>query len=96
MRNVILKGFDVSLIAGWAILTLLLASSAMAASNGSCGKHRVYHEHCSRVVQRMRAQDFDNFDFDLAHPTYHSGWSGSYEDGKYPGYNPVPPSANGG
>jgi hypothetical protein len=96
MRNVVSKRFHVSLIAGWAILTLSLASSAMAASDGSCGKHRVYREHHNRVIQRMLAQDFDHFDFDLAHPTHHSEWSGSYEDGKYPGYDPVPPAANGG
>jgi hypothetical protein len=70
---------------GAAALSLMLAGPAMAASSDSHGMQRVYHEDYGRVIHGMPAQDFDHFDFGIAHPTYHSGWGGPYGDGDYPG-----------
>jgi hypothetical protein len=47
------------------------------------------------VIHRMPAQDFNHLDLGIARPTYHSGWSGPYGDGDYPGtvgQNMGPPS----
>jgi hypothetical protein len=81
-------------IIGAAVLSLVLAGPAMAASDGGYGMHRVHHEHYGRVIHRMPAQDFDHFDF------YHSGRSGPYGDGNYQGTVDdnirMPPTANGG
>jgi hypothetical protein len=81
-------------VIGAAVLSLVLAAPAIAASNGGCGMHRLHHQHYSGVIHRMPAQDFDHFDF------YRSGRSGPYLD-DYQG--PVdddnvwmPPTANGG
>jgi hypothetical protein len=70
---------------GAAAISLVLAGPAMAAGSDGRGMHRVYHEHYGRVVHAMPAQDFDNFVFGIARPTYHSGWGGPYGDGDYPG-----------
>jgi hypothetical protein len=70
---------------GAAALSLVLAGPAMAASSDGYGMHRVYSAQYGRVIHRMTAQDFDRFDFGIARPTYHSGWSGPYGDGDYPG-----------
>lgn len=70
-------------IAGATALSLLLAGPAMAA--GSYATHGVYQEQDGRVVHRMPAQDFDNFVFGIARPTYPTGWGGPYGDGEYPG-----------
>ena len=81
-------------IIGAAVLSLVLAGPAMAASDGGYGMHRVHHEHYGLVIHRMPAQDFDHFDF------YHSGRSGLYGDGNYQGTVDdnirMPPAANGG
>jgi hypothetical protein len=69
---------------GAAAVSLLLAGPAMAAGNGD-GAPGAYHEHYGRVAHRMTAQDFNHFDLGIARPTYHSGWSGPYGDGDYPG-----------
>jgi hypothetical protein len=81
-------------IIGAAVLSLVLAGPAMAASDGGYRLHRPHHEHYRRVIHRMPAQDFDHFDF------YPSGRSSPYVD-DYQG--PVdddnvwmPPTANGG
>jgi hypothetical protein len=37
------------------------------------------------VTHRLPAQDYDHLDFGIARPAYHSGWSGPYGDGDYPG-----------
>jgi hypothetical protein len=73
-----------SLVAA-ALLSLVLAGPATAAAyvrnselpTGYYGRYDVTH--------RMRAQDFDHFNFGIARPTYHSGWGGPYGDGDYPG-----------
>ncbi|HLI98445.1 MAG TPA: hypothetical protein VKT76_01910 [Bradyrhizobium sp.] len=66
-----------------AALSLAIVGPAMAASvrndelpGGS--RH-------GRAAHYLRAQDFDHFNFGIARPTYHSGWSGPYGDGDYPG-----------
>jgi hypothetical protein len=81
-------------IIGAAVLSLVLAGPAMAASHGGYGMHRLHHEHYGRVIHKMPAQGFDHFDF------YPSGRSAPYVD-DYQG--PVdddnvwmPPTANGG
>jgi len=53
-------------IIGAAVLSLVLAGPAMAASDGGYGMHRVIH--------RMPVQDFDHFDF------YPPGRSDPYVD----------------
>ena len=84
-------------IIGAAVLSLVLAGPAMAASDGGYGMHRVHHEHYGRVIHRMPVQKdffFDHFDF------YPPGRSDPYVD-DYQG--PVdhdnvwmPATANGG
>jgi hypothetical protein len=69
-------------IIGAAALSLFFASSAMADSHDG---HHHYREASARVSHRMRAQDFNHFDYGIARPTYHSGWGGPYGDGEYPG-----------
>lgn len=69
---------------GAAALSLLLATPAMAANVSNNELPTGYYAPHGRMV-RMRAQDFDHFDFGIARPTYHSGWSGPYGDGDYPG-----------
>jgi hypothetical protein len=71
-------------IAGAAAVSLLLAGPAMAANVTPLELPTGYHERYD-VTHRMRAQDFDHFDFGIARPTYHSGWGGPYGDGDYPG-----------
>ena len=72
-------------LTGAATVALLLATPAMAATvSGSELPTRAYG-HRAHVAQHMRAQDFDHFDFGIARPTWHSGWSGPYGDGDYPG-----------
>ena len=66
-------------VAGAAALVFALSAPAMAASHIGYGMHRhVYHH-------RIRAQDFDHFDYGVRAPRYHSGWGGPYGDGDYPG-----------
>ena len=67
-----------------AAFSLALAGPAMAASVRSDEMPSAYR-HGGQKVYRMRAQDFDHFDFGIARPTYHSGWGGPYNDGDYPG-----------
>ena len=69
-------------IVGVAALLLAVSSPAMADSYESYSPHRSYHE---RADRRMPAQDFNHFDYGIARPAYHSGWSGPYGDGDYPG-----------
>lgn len=69
-------------VAGAAAFVFALAAPAMAASHTEYGMHRNYY---GPVVHRMRAQDFDHFDYGIRHPLYHSGWGGPYGDGDYPG-----------
>jgi hypothetical protein len=80
---------------GAAALSLALAGPAVAANVATHELPSGYHGHYGEV-HRMRAQDFDHFDFGIARPTYHSGWGGPYGDGDYPGtvdQNMGPPSA---
>jgi len=70
---------------GAAVLSLLLASPAMAANVSSSELPTGYYAPHARTAQTMRAQDFDHFNFGIARPTYHSGWGGPYGDGDYPG-----------
>ena len=80
---------------GAAALTLALAGPAAAANVTAYELPSGYHARAGEV-HRMRAQDFDHFDFGIARPTYHSGWGGPYGDGDYPGtvdQNMGPPSA---
>ncbi len=49
-------------------LVLVLAGSAMAASDGGYGKPRVYHAHYGRAIHRAPAQDVDRFEFGVARP----------------------------
>ena len=72
-------------IIGAAALSLVLAGPAMATGSGGYGMHRVDHVRYGRVIHRMPAQDFTHFDLGIARPIYHSGWSGPYGDGDYPG-----------
>ena len=69
---------------GAAALSLLLAGPAMAAGNGD-RLPGAYHGHYGPVMHGMPAQDFIHQDLGIARPTYHSGWSGPYGDGDYPG-----------
>lgn len=64
--------------------SLALAGPASAASVRTDELPSAYR-HSGQTVYRMRAQDFDHFDFGIARPTYHSGWGGPYGDGDYPG-----------
>jgi len=66
---------------GAGALSLMLAGPAMAAGNGD----RLPGAYHGRVMHRMTAQDFIHQDLGIARPTYHSGWSGPYGDGDYPG-----------
>jgi hypothetical protein len=68
-------------LVGAAVLSLMLAAPTMATSNS----HNAYRRLHDPAAHRMRAQDFDHFDLGIARPTYHSGWSGPYGDGDYPG-----------
>ena len=70
---------------GAAVLSLLLASPAMAANVSSSELPTGYYSPHGRTALTMPAQDFDHFDFGIAQPTYHSGWGGPYGDGDYPG-----------
>ena len=70
-------------VVGAAAYLLALMAPAMAASSGEYGMHRAFRGPV--VVHRMRAQDFDHFDYGIRRPTYHSGWGGPYGDGDYPG-----------
>ena len=70
---------------GAAALSLVLAGPAVAASHDGYGMHGAYPGYYGRAIHRMPAQDFDHFDLGIARPTYHSGWSGPYGDGDYPG-----------
>jgi hypothetical protein len=72
-------------IIGAAALSLVLAGPAIAAGSDGYGMHHAYHTHYGRVIHRMPAQDFNHLDLGIARPTYHSGWSGPYGDGDYPG-----------
>lgn len=72
-------------VIGTAALLLAVAGPAMAESHGVYGIHRLHHEGMGQVSRRMRAQDFDHFDYGISRPTYHSGWGGPYGDGDYPG-----------
>ena len=72
-------------VIGAAALSLVLAGPAMAASSGSYRMHRVDHAHYGRVIHHMPAQDYTHLDLGIARPIYHSGWSGPYGDGDYPG-----------
>ena len=68
---------------GAAALSLALATPAMAANVSSYEMPGAYHGR-GQTIYRMRAQDFDHFDFGIAEPTYPSGWGGPYYDGQYP------------
>jgi hypothetical protein len=68
---------------GAAALSLALAAPAMAANVSSNEMPGAYHAR-GQMTYRMRAQDFDHFDFGIAEPTYPSGWGGPYGDGQYP------------
>jgi hypothetical protein len=72
-------------IAGAAAISLLLAGPAMAATVTTHELPGGYHGRYGEVSHRIRAQDYDHFDFGIARPTYHSGWGGPYGDGDYPG-----------
>ena len=74
---------NLRLLAAAAFL-LALAGPTMAA-NVSNDELPAGYRHYGQVSHHMRAQDFDHFDFGVARPTYHSGWSGPYGDGDYPG-----------
>jgi hypothetical protein len=71
-------------ITGIAAVSLLLAGPALAATVTSRELPSGYHGRYE-VTHRMRAQDYDHFNFGIAQPTYHSGWGGPYGDGDYPG-----------
>jgi hypothetical protein len=70
---------------GAAVLSLAIAGPAMAASVRSDELPAGYHYRYGQARYYMRAQDFDHFNFGIAHPTYPSGWGGPYGDGQYPG-----------
>src|ERR1700693_1608371 len=63
---------------GAAALSLMLAGSAMAASDGY-GMHDPYRELYRH--HRMPAQDAIRFGYGNEYPTYHSGWERLYGDG---------------
>ena len=69
-------------VAGAAVYLLALMAPAMAASHVEYGMHRHFD---GPAAHRMSAMDFDHFDYGIRSPTYHSGWSGPYGDGDYPG-----------
>jgi hypothetical protein len=69
---------------GAAAFSLALAAPAMAANVSNYEMPGAYHGR-GQMIYRMRAQDFDHFNFGIARPTYHSGWGGPYGDGDYPG-----------
>jgi hypothetical protein len=86
-------------IIGAAVLSLVLAGPAMAASDGGYVMHAVHHENYGRVIHRMSAQDFDHFDFGVARPTYRSGRDPGHVDdntGTIDDSIRMPPTANGG
>jgi hypothetical protein len=81
-------------IIGAAVLSLVLAGPAMAASHGGYGMHRLHHEHYGRVIHKMPAQGFDHFDF---YPSrrpapYVDDYQGPVDDDNVW----MPPTANGG
>jgi hypothetical protein len=68
---------------GAVAFSLALAAPAMAANVSSYEMPGAHHAR-GQTTYRMRAQDFDHFDFGIARPTFHSGWGGPYGDGDYP------------
>lgn len=69
-------------VVGAAAYLLALMAPAMAANQIDHGMYHAFNDPV--VVHRLRAQDFDHFDYGIRAPTYHSGWGGVYGDGDYP------------
>jgi hypothetical protein len=82
-------------IIGAGLFSLVLAGSALAASDGGPAMHRDYHEGDARPVFGMPSPGYGT-----PGPAYYRWRSGPYGDGNYPGnhddYMRLPPSAHGG
>jgi hypothetical protein len=64
---------------GAAVLSLMLATPAMAMHHG-------YHSHYGPVAQEeLPVQDALRLGYSTGCRTYHSGYGGLYGDGEYPG-----------
>lgn len=66
-----------------ALATPALPSPVMAAGDNAQDAYRSLR--APTAGHRLPAQDVDHFDLGIARPRYHSGWSGPYGDGDYPG-----------
>jgi hypothetical protein len=69
-------------IAGAAALSIVLAGPAAAYDNY---RTQGAYTQAFRGYHDMRAQDALHFGRTDIYPRYHSGWSGLYGDGNYPG-----------